>query len=86
MKKLKLHIKIRPKVWLMVLLLVLMLYESYLLYYKVYANLSVETVEDPLADKKIVRLNFDNYKKTLDFLDGLKNYTPPTTTVANPFK
>ena len=76
---------IRPAVILTLLFLLLIGIEAYLLYYKVYGNLSTD-INDISVDVNIVRLDVSNYNKIIELLDSLNAYQPANPVVENPFK
>jgi hypothetical protein len=76
----------RPKLVLITLFVIFLGFEMYILYYKVYTNLSVSIEEAPTNSNNIVRLDLTNYKKTLDLLDSLKAYVGVEVSEHNPFK
>jgi hypothetical protein len=77
---------LRPS-WVLILLFLLLLgVEAYILYSKVYGNLFTGINEEIVVENKIVRLDLNNYNKTLELLDGLQAYSAPELNINNPFK
>jgi hypothetical protein len=84
------YLPILKKLWhpgliLTAIFLILLIIEAYLLYYKVYANLSTGIEALPVPSSNIVRLDINSYNKTLELLDSLKAFTGSTADVDNPF-
>jgi len=73
-----------PKLILIVLFFVLVGIEAYLLYYKVYANLST-SVDTIVFDNNIVRVDVKSYTETLELLDLRKIYQAPNLIINNPY-
>ncbi len=71
---------------LVLLFLLILAYEGYLLYSKVYANLSIGS-QDIIAGS-VVRLDLNAYNKMLKTIDNNKTFipTPPVLSNPNPFK
>lgn len=78
-------IKINPKLILVIIFTVVVLYEAYLVYTKIYGNLATDADIVPAAG--IVRLDLASYNKTISLLDALKSYVFPgaSLTNSNPF-
>ena len=76
---------IQPKLILIVVFIALLVLEAYLLYYKVYGNLSTG-IEDVSTDSSIVRLDLPGYKSTLQLLDANTSYVPSGLNLNNPFR
>lgn len=74
-----------PGLILVLLFLLLIGVEAYVLYYKVYGNLSTG-IEDVAVDVNIVRLDLNNYNKMVELLDSLNSYQPANTPYENPFQ
>jgi hypothetical protein len=74
---------LRPGRVLFILFIALLAYEAYLLYYRVYINLSIGVEEVSVED--IVRLDLNNYNTVLEEIDKRNNYIPPTRDINNPF-
>ena len=75
---------VHPNIILAVVFVIVIGVEAYLLYFKVYAYLSTK-VENVQAED-IVRLDLNNYNKTLELLDSLNTFAPENPSVNNPFK
>ncbi len=74
-----------PGLILSLVFLALVAFEVYLLYYKVYGNLST-TVEEAFVENKIVRLNVNNYNKLVELMDEVKTFAPTNVISHNPFQ
>lgn len=73
---------IRPDLILILIFLLIFGLEIYLLYSRVYVNLSTEVNEAPTDN--IVRLDLASYSKTLILLDASKTFAPQPLNLANP--
>ena len=80
----KIKIKFKPGIntVLTVATILVILSELYLLYTYIYQNFNVVVV--PASDAKIVRVNNNDYKSTIDLLNGFKDYTPEILPPTNP--
>jgi hypothetical protein len=73
---------IKPKYLLILVFVLIVLFEAYLLYLRVYHNLYTEVSEVQAGN--VVRLDLAAYNKTLETLDASKNFFPQTPALANP--
>lgn len=71
---------------LTLVLLLVLLYEAYMVYSFVYLNLRVNP--DQITPSNIVRVNLQAYKNTIDYLDAQKNFTARSLNLprSNPFR
>ncbi|MBX4191389.1 MAG: hypothetical protein KW804_01150 [Candidatus Doudnabacteria bacterium] len=74
---------INPTLVLALMFIALVALEAYVLYYKVYGNLS--TGIDDSVDVNIVRLDVNNYNKMIELIDSLKAFEPHNEARDNPF-
>jgi len=76
----------KPSILLLIIFLLLLCYEGYVLYFKVYGSLWTEAPTVPT--ERIVRLDLESYAKTLNLMDALQTFTPPAWPLTNssPFK
>lgn len=79
----KLKFRIRPGLILLAAFLILVIFEAYLLYYRVYINLY--TTVDEISVEDVVRLNLKDYNAALEAIDKRQNFTAPTLNINNPF-
>ena len=82
--KFRLKKLLRPGLFLVLVFLILVAIEGYLLYFKVYRSLSIG-VDTKAINYNIVRLDLNNYNKTLKLLDELNSFSPPNLFINNPF-
>jgi len=84
--KLKFKFKINLNLILLAVTLVILGFESYFAYQNLYAKLVVGTITS--QNDKIVRVDTNSYKTTVNFLDSLDNFSPnlPPPANPNPFK
>lgn len=77
---------IRPQLLLSLLLIAMILFEVFLLYSKVYGNLSADAQTAPTGS--VVRLDLAAYQKTVNLIDQLKSFTvlPWNIQNSNPFR
>lgn len=78
---------IRPNLLLVLAFVLIMGFEAYLLYWKVYSNLTTEEATE-IQTGNIVRLDLTSYNKALGILDSAKSFTIKTENLSNtnPFK
>lgn len=73
---------IRPGLFMGIVFLIILLFEGFLLYAKVYKNLSAEP--QTVSTESIVRLDLISYDKTIRFLDDLRNFSVAAWDLINP--
>lgn len=76
---------LRPKLLLVALFVVAVLIEAYILYTKVFPNLSISQ-EVEQNNQQVVHLNLVDYQKMLITLDQLETFKPDFPILHNPFK
>lgn len=83
---LKLKKSINPSYILALVFILVICWEAFLIYSKVYSNLSVE--QESVESESIVRLDLNSYSKALILLDGAKSFVAPVLSLknSNPFK
>ncbi len=71
---------------LTLILLLVLLYEAYMVYNFVYLNLKVNP--DQIVPSNVVRVDLGAYKNTIDYLDAQKNFKAPSLSFprSNPFR
>lgn len=80
--------KIKPSTTLVltVILILILLYQAYLVYQYIYLNLVFNT--DQIEPSNIVRVNLDSYQDTIRYMDNQKDFSASSLNLqrSNPFR